>query len=201
MKTVRVISPQQFSPIGSWLLKPLVSIPIVVPTAAWLWNKAEPESLWQFAEQLRPFSLSVTARVAMPMVYDTDRPVHDMVYALLLVGWTLLVPLQATLLFRFRRHIPVWVRSWQARKITVALNERSCSLPFISLIWLAILLDILFFGRIVALAELVIPRFGQSMFCLGGAFTVFYGATLMIAQRIMFRIYRDRSVKQVGIGR
>ena len=172
----------------------LACLPLVIPTAAWLWNMAAPESLWPFAEQLRPFSLSVTSLVAMPLVY-----------ALLLVGWTILVPLRAILLFRFRRHIPGWVRSKQARENAAALKEKPWSLPFMCLIWLVILLDITLFGQIFSFAWLGIgdqaPSFGEAMFRLGAAFFLFYGSSVTILQKMMFRFYRDLTVKQIGIGR
>ena len=183
----------------------LACLPLVIPTAAWLWNMAAPESLWPFAEQLRPFSLSVTSLVAMPMVDDLELPVHELVYALLLVGWTILVPLRAILLFRFRRHIPGWVRSKQARENAAALKEKPWSLPFMCLIWLVILLDIMLFGQIFSFAWLGIgdqaPSFGEAMFRLGAAFFLFYGSSVIILQKMMFRLYRDLRVRQIGIGR
>ena len=204
MKTSDPTSPLQFSPTGMRLAMALAALPLVVPTGAWVWNLTAPESLWQLTAQLRPFTLSVTSMVAMPQFYDLDFPVHDLVYALLLAGWAIVIPLYAIQLFRFRRHIPAWARSKKGREAERMQTAKPWTLPMMYLLTLVILADILLFGQIFSFACLGIGYgdlgFGRSMFHLGLALFIFYLFSLGILQRMFFRLYRNTPIKQVGIG-
>jgi hypothetical protein len=205
MKTTDPISPLRFSPIGVGLVMALATLPLVAPTVAWVWHLTAQESLWQFAEQVRPFTLFVTSVVAMPKLYDLEIPIHELVYAVLLAGWVIVMALYAILLFRFRRHIPAWVRSKKAREAERMQTAKSWTLPAMYLLSLLILVDIVVFGQVFSYAWLGIgyqaPSFGGSMFRLGVPFFLFYVFSLGILQRTFFRLYRDTAVRQVGLGR
>jgi|SoiMethySBSTD1v2_1073268.scaffolds.fasta_scaffold1042691_2 hypothetical protein len=203
MKTTDPISPLRFSPIGVGLVMALACLPLVVPTVAWVWHLTAQKSLWQVAEQLRPFTLFVTSVVAMPKLDDLEIPVHELVYAVLLAGWAIVMALYVILLFRFRRHIPAWIRSKKGREAGRMQTAKSWTLPAMYLLWFVILVDILVFGQIFSFAWLGIgyqaPSFGEAMFRLSVPFLVFYVFSLNIVPRIMFRFYRDTSFKRVGV--
>jgi hypothetical protein len=205
MKTTDPISPLRFSPIGVGLVTAVACLPLVVPTVAWVWNLTAQKSLWQVAEQLRPFTLFVTSVVAMPRYFDLEIPVHELVYALVLAGWAIVMLLYAVVLFQFRRHIPAWVRSKKVHEFERKQAAKPWAMPIIGLLCFAMLIDIVVFGQIFSYAWLGIgyqaPSFGGSMFRLGVPFFLFYVFSLGILQRMLFRFYRDPPVKQVGAGR
>jgi hypothetical protein len=177
MKTTDPISPLRFSPIGVGLVMALACLPLVVHAVAWVWQLTAPKSLWQIAEQLRPFTLFVTSVVAMPKLDDLEIPVHELVYAVLLAGWAIVMALYAILLFGFRRHIPAWVRSKKAREAERMQTAKPWTLPAMYLLSLLILVDILVFGQIFSFAWLGIgdraPSFGEAMIRLSVPFLVF----------------------------
>jgi hypothetical protein len=206
MKTGKPISPLQFSPIGGRVGLAMLFMPLAIAAIAWVWALASPDSLWQVANAARSFSFYVTSLVAMPAVYDPEFPVQSFFYALVLVGWVIFTPLHVILLFRFRRHIPTWLRSKAAREAEKMQRHKPWLLPAAYLIWFVMLLDILFFGQIIQFAELGIsnsnghPSFGASMFRLGGTLFLFYALTMAVVQRAIFRLYRDKNpIAQAGI--
>jgi len=85
----------------------------------------------------------------------------------MLVGWVFFILLHAINLFRFRRHIPAWVRSKTGREAERMQTQKAWSLPVGYLVWLVMLLDILVFGQIIHYAEFGVgnglPSFGASM--------------------------------------
>jgi hypothetical protein len=183
----------------------LACVPLVVPMVAWFWFFMAPEGLWRLAERLWPYTLAVTSLIAMPKVQGVGLPVHELVYAILLAGLAIAMPLHAILLFRFRRHIPAWIRSKTGREAERMQTAKPWALPIMYLLWFLALLDILFFGQIIFIAEFSfghrLSAFGDSMFRLGCVFFLFYVFGLGILQRTLFRVYRDSPSQQADLGR